>query len=167
MRTAVAIFSVFLALGIGACSDDDTPAPDFGTDGQAVDVGPQDDATTTEDGTPGTSDQGTNDQAASDVGEATDLPASNLNCAQITTCSQNCVAGCPNDATKLQCFIKCSNDCKARGCDGAKAPYDAVYTCIGAKCTMECAAGGTPECKTCTETKCADAWATCTAQTCP
>ncbi len=95
-----------------------------------------------------------------------DKGSSKLSCDDIGKCADVCSAKCPSSG-KLACMMKCSTDCKAKGCTKSIKAYDAVYGCVSILCMFECMGGPSKGCKDCVNKKCASQTKACTAATCP
>ena len=91
---------------------------------------------------------------------------SKLNCSQIGKCSDTCANKCPGGIQKLTCMMKCSTDCKAKGCTKAQPVYSTLYNCISTKCMLQCMNGPNATCKTCVTKQCTTQEKACAAQKC-
>ena len=132
----------------------DMPAPpDSGT----ADLAPMSDTQVPADQT---LDQSPDQFMAADMGEQP------LNCNAIGICSEDCGKACPAGLAKFGCLIKCSDDCKAKGCATAQSLFTPLNDCIQAKCLVDCLGGPGTACTNCTVTKCAAETATCNAHSC-
>ena len=90
-----------------------------------------------------------------------------LSCDEIGACADACSNKCPGGLGKIGCMMKCSTDCKAKGCAAAQTAYGTLYNCVSFTCMLDCAGGPTPKCKTCVTTKCATQNKACGLAKCP
>jgi hypothetical protein len=87
---------------------------------------------------------------------AGEQPSALWSCDQVSQCAGAC-------GTNMDCV----NTCKARGCSGAQVAFDAITSCVMAKCLSSCMSGFGPECDRCTRVACKAETAACDAQSCP
>ncbi|MCC6748910.1 MAG: hypothetical protein IT371_14725 [Deltaproteobacteria bacterium] len=178
MRTScLASITFAIALGGAACSGSGSSTPDTGSTATADSGGtPAGDASspTRDGGTPADQGQPSSDSAAprsdgaaprADGSKPTGDGGKALSCAEIGTCSDTCAQGC-SGLGKLACLIKCSDDCKKKGCAAAQSVYGTLYGCVSTKCFLDCSGGPTPACKTCVQSKCVGENTACNGQKC-
>jgi len=160
-------------LCLTGCSDDGTgPLPDSSSNqdqgSKKLDKGPQKDGGSTSD-KGAKPDKGAplmDSKTSADKSTPKDAGTAKLSCSGIGACSDVCAAKCPGGLGKLTCMMKCSTDCKAKGCASAQAVYTPLYNCINLKCMLECMGGPSKGCKDCVDKKCANEVKACNANKC-
>jgi hypothetical protein len=88
-------------------------------------------------------------------------------CGEISACMDRNAERCPGGAKKIPCLYACRKLCRRQGCDGAKARFDALTTCVVGWCGIPCGKGPTPKCRACTEKHCSGPVDRCHQQRCP
>ncbi len=115
--------------------------------------------------------------AKSDAGGAAPSPSVDGGASQPTptptptpTPSQPATASC---STIFECVKGCGmrigpcvSDCRARGCAGTTAAWDALSTCADQQCVVDCLFPFVPTCTSCLTLKCGASWTSCAGAAC-